>query len=69
MATGTVKWWNPVRGFGFIVSDETLADIYVHCSSLQGVEDLQEGMRVTFEVATFEGRKSAQNVAAVVAAA
>ncbi|MCL4537669.1 MAG: cold-shock protein [Nitrospirae bacterium] len=51
MATGTVKWFNDSKGFGFITSDEG-GDIFVHHSSIQGsgFKSLAEGDRVSFDV-------------------
>jgi CspA family cold shock protein len=51
MATGTVKWFNDSKGFGFITSDEG-GDIFVHHSSIQGTgfKSLAEGDRVSFDV-------------------
>ena len=51
MNQGTVKFFNSVRGFGFIKNDETEEEIFVHFSALQdGVRELQEGQNVTYEV-------------------
>ena len=57
MSTGTVKWFNEGKGFGFIVPDEGGDDIFVHHSSIvaEGYRTLQEGQKVDFE--TGEGRK------------
>ena len=52
--TGTVKFFNESKGFGFITNDETGKDIFVHVSNLNGVE-LRDGDQVEFEEA--EGRK------------
>lgn len=65
MATGTVKFFNAERGFGFIVPDETGSDVFVHVSAVaQGAPLLTEGMRGTFEVTTDRknGKTKAANV-------
>lgn len=51
MATGTVKWFNDAKGFGFISPDEKGADLFVHHSEIQvsGFRSLKEGQRVSFE--------------------
>lgn len=57
MSTGTVKWFNSTKGFGFIAPDEGGDDLFVHYSEIQmgGYASLDEGQKVTFEVG--EGRK------------
>jgi len=52
MATGTVKWFNNAKGFGFILPDDGSEDIFVHFSSIDsnGYRSLEEGQAVTFEV-------------------
>ena len=57
MASGTVKWFNDQKGYGFIVPDEGDKDIFVHASNIamEGWKSLQEGQKVTFDVG--EGRK------------
>ena len=52
MATGTVKWFNDSKGFGFISQDDGGADVFVHFSAIQGsgFRTLAEGQAVTFEV-------------------
>ena len=52
MATGTVKWFNESKGFGFISQDDGGADVFVHFSAIQGggFKTLAEGQPVTFQV-------------------
>jgi CspA family cold shock protein len=52
MATGTVKWFNETKGFGFITPDDGGADLFAHFSEIQGsgFKTLKDGQRVTFEV-------------------
>jgi cold shock protein len=52
MATGTVKWFNAQKGFGFIQPDEGGADVFVHISAVEraGMHDLREGQKLTFEI-------------------
>ncbi|MPZ59766.1 MAG: cold-shock protein [Propionibacteriales bacterium] len=52
MAQGTVKWFNPDKGFGFIATDDESADVFVHYSEIQsdGYRSLNENQRVQFEV-------------------
>lgn len=52
MATGTVKWFNGRKGFGFIVPDEGENDVFVHITAVQeaGLEGLEEGQKVEFEM-------------------
>lgn len=59
MATGTVKWFNAEKGYGFIAVDEG-ADVYVHYSQIQmeGFRSLEDGQRVEFEIS--QGQKGPQ---------
>lgn len=52
MATGTVKWFNDSKGFGFIAPDDGGSDVFVHFSAIaaDGFRTLAEGQKVTFEV-------------------
>lgn len=52
MATGTVKWFNATKGFGFIVPDEGGKDVFVHITAVQaaGMTSLTEGQRLSYEV-------------------
>jgi CspA family cold shock protein len=64
MANGTVKWFNPTKGFGFIQPEEGGKDVFVHISALQraGLSNLAEGQRVTYELESRNGRTSAVNI-------
>ena len=57
MGTGTVKWFNNSKGFGFIVPDDGEKDVFVHFSNIEteGYKTLEEGQKVDFETA--EGKK------------
>jgi CspA family cold shock protein len=64
MATGTVKWFNDSKGFGWITLDEGGEDLFVHFSAINmnGFKTLKEGQRVTFEVTQGPKGKQASNV-------
>ena len=53
MATGTVKWFNAQKGYGFIQPDESDKDVFVHISAVEraGLRDLREGQKVSYEIA------------------
>ena len=69
MATGTVKWFNPTKGFGFIQPDQGGSDVFVHISALEraGLSTLNEGQKVSYELATNKGKTSAANLKLVTA--
>ncbi len=66
MATGTVKWFNPAKGFGFIEPEGGGNDVFVHVSAVEaaGMGTLTEGQRVSFEVVTERGKQAAGNLKA-----
>lgn len=64
MANGTVKWFNTTKGYGFIAPDAGGSDVFVHISALQeaGLRTLNDGQRVSYELATNKGKTSAVNI-------
>ncbi|MCH8203080.1 MAG: cold-shock protein [Proteobacteria bacterium] len=65
MSTGTVKWFNPAKGFGFIEPSDGGKDVFIHISALEraGIASVNEGQELEFEVAAGrDGRTSADNV-------
>ncbi len=58
MATGTVKWFNNKKGYGFITPDEGEQDIFVHISAVQkaGLRTLKEGTKISYELMTERGK-------------
>ena len=65
MTKGTVKWFNPVKGFGFIEPEDGSKDAFVHISAVEraGLSGLQEGQKVEYELVPGErGRSSAENL-------
>lgn len=65
--TGTVKWFNPTKGFGFIVPDNGGKDVFVHISAVQaaGLNGLDEGQKVEFDIEENRGKEAAGNLKAV----
>lgn len=64
MASGTVKWFNPTKGFGFIQPDGGGKDVFVHISAVEraGLRSLNEGQKVTYEVQNERGKEAAVNI-------
>ncbi len=64
MATGTVKWFNPEKGYGFIMPDDGSKDLFAHYSEIrsEGYKSLQETQRVTFDVGEGPKGPSAKNI-------
>jgi CspA family cold shock protein len=61
MATGTVKWFNPNKGYGFIAPEEGDKDVFVHISAVEkaGINGLNEGQKVSFDTSENNGKVSA----------
>lgn len=66
MANGTVKWFNPTKGYGFITPDGGNKDVFVHISAVQeaGLNQLDEGQQVEFDITQNKGRDCATNIKA-----
>lgn len=65
MATGTVKWFNPGKGFGFVAPEDGGKDVFIHVSALEraGINGLAEGQKIEYELgAGRDGRTSAEKV-------
>ncbi len=67
MATGTVKWFNTTKGYGFIQPDEGGKDVFVHASAVErsGMGPLQDGQKIEYEISTERGREAAANLKAI----
>jgi CspA family cold shock protein len=68
MATGTVKWFNDQKGYGFVQPDDGSKDVFVHISAVEGagLRSLKEGQKISFEIVTDKrtGKSSAGNLTA-----
>ena len=64
MATGTVKWFNPTKGYGFIQPTGGGKDVFVHISAVQqaGLAGLNEGQQIEYEIVANRGRESAEKL-------
>ncbi|MBL94641.1 MAG: Cold shock protein CspA [Alphaproteobacteria bacterium MarineAlpha3_Bin5] len=68
MPTGTVKWFNPAKGYGFIEPEDGSKDAFVHISAVEkaGLGSLNEGQKVSYEMEVGEnGKSSAENISIV----
>jgi cold shock protein len=67
MATGTVKFFNSQKGFGFIQPDDGGKDVFVHISAVEraGMSNLNEGQKLTYDVVSERGKLAAANLQAV----
>ncbi len=66
MATGTVKWFNATKGYGFIQPDDGGQDVFVHISAVEraGLRELRDGQKISYEVVADKrsGKSSADNL-------
>ena len=64
MASGTVKWFNAQKGFGFIQPQDGSKDVFVHITAVQaaGLQSLNENQKVSYEVVTERGKQAAANL-------
>lgn len=64
MATGTVKWFNATKGYGFIMPQDGGKDVFVHITAVQaaGLKGLNDGQKVTYEVTKERGKDAATNL-------
>jgi CspA family cold shock protein len=64
MATGTVKWFNATKGYGFIQPQDGGKDVFVHVSAVEraGLSTLNEGQQVEYEIVSDRGKSSAENL-------
>ena len=64
MAIGTVKWFNPTKGFGFIEPEDGGKDVFVHITAVQaaGLQGLNDGQKVSYELQDERGKTAAANL-------
>jgi len=64
VALGTVKWFNPTKGYGFIAPEDGGNDVFVHISAVEkaGYTSLAEGAKVSYELVTNRGKQAAENL-------
>ncbi len=68
MATGTVKWFNSIKGFGFIEPEDGSKDAFVHISAVEraGLTNLNEGQKVSYDLQSGQnGKSSAENLSVI----
>lgn len=64
MATGTVKWFNSTKGYGFISPEEGGKDVFVHISALHesGIQQLNDGQKVSYDISISRGKEAASDI-------
>ena len=64
MSNGKIKWFNPTKGYGFIENDSGGKDVFLHASALEqaGIDTLEEGEAVSFEIGDNRGKENAINI-------
>jgi len=64
MSNGKIKWFNPTKGYGFIENDTGGKDVFLHVSALEqaGIDTLEEGEAVSFEIGDNKGKENAINI-------
>ena len=64
MSNGKIKWFNPTKGYGFIANDAGGKDVFLHVSALEqaGIDTLEEGEAVSFEIGENQGKENAINI-------
>ncbi len=67
MPSGAVKWFNAAKGYGFITPDEGGKDVFVHITAVKaaGLQTLNDGQKVSFDLTTERGKTSATNLKAL----
>lgn len=64
MARGTVKWFNPTKGYGFVQPDNGGKDVFIHISAVEraGLSTLNEGQKIEYELVSNKGKESGENI-------
>jgi CspA family cold shock protein len=64
VASSTVKWFNPTKGYGFIQPDDGGKDVFLHISAVEraGLSNVNEGAKISYEVVANRGKESAENI-------
>jgi CspA family cold shock protein len=64
VASGTVKWFNPTKGYGFVQPSDGGKDVFVHISAVEkaGLSTLNEGQQISYDIVSNRGKESAENL-------